>query len=245
MMADARLADDAAPLFAQVRDALRDAILRAELAPGERLPSESELIARFGVSRITVRQALAELQAIGLVRTVNGKGSFVTRPDHASAHGPLVGVLESLRRCGHRARARRLSLRVVAAPPIVAKELRLDRGARVGALTMLRYRDDQPFVIGVTYGAPALTERIAAHDLIEQDVMTVVERELGLRLPKTKVVVSALAADARIVKWLDYTAGAPVLQIRTTSYDYDGQPLLYSETDFRADLADYRVTLQQ
>jgi GntR family transcriptional regulator len=113
------------PLFVQVRDALRADILDGALGPGERLPSESALIERFGVSRITVRQALAELQSSGLVQTVNGKGSYVTRPGRGVAQGPLVGVLEAMRKRGHRARGRLLSHRVVKASRAVARHSRL------------------------------------------------------------------------------------------------------------------------
>ncbi|MBP6813931.1 MAG: GntR family transcriptional regulator, partial [Burkholderiaceae bacterium] len=84
------------PLFAQVREHLRRSILEGTLAPGDRLPSESALIDQHGVSRITVRQALADLQSAGLIDTVNGKGSFVTRPDHPTTLGPLVGILETM-----------------------------------------------------------------------------------------------------------------------------------------------------
>jgi GntR family transcriptional regulator len=61
------------PLFAQVQQSLRQSILEKQLAPGQKLPSESKLQAQFGVSRITVRQALSALQAEGLVETFNGK----------------------------------------------------------------------------------------------------------------------------------------------------------------------------
>jgi GntR family transcriptional regulator len=56
-----------------VQQSLRQSILEKQLAPGQKLPSESKLQAQFGVSRITVRQALSALQAEGLVETFNGK----------------------------------------------------------------------------------------------------------------------------------------------------------------------------
>ena len=237
--------DGPSPLFAQVRDALRAEILRGDVASGERLPSESALVERFGVSRITVRQAIAELQTLGLVQTVNGKGTYVRRPDHAQAHGPLVGVLEAMRKRGHRARGKLLSHKVVAAQAIVANELELPVGSPVGAVTVLRFRDDQPFVVGTTWSRSELAERLAREDLSELDIMAALEDRLGVRIARTRVVVSAALADAKLARRLDYAPGAAVLRIRTTSLDHDQRPIVYSETDCRADMMDYRVTLRR
>lgn len=233
-----------APLFAQLRDALRGDILGGSLVPGDRLPSESELIARFGVSRITVRQALSSLQSDGLVQTVNGKGSFVTRPGRGESRGPLVGVLEAMRKRGHRARAKLLSHRRLKAPRAVARELDVPEGAPVGAVTVLRWRDDVPFVLGTTWCAPDVAERLAAQDLTETDVATAIEVGLGLRHAASKVRVVATAADEKLAARLGYAVGAPVLRIHTTSIGWDQRPIAYSETDCRADMMDYRVTLR-
>jgi len=237
-------ATGAGPLFVQVRDALRAQILEGTLQPGERLPSESALIARYGVSRITVRQALAELQSCGLVQTVNGKGSFVTRPGRGQASGPLVGVLEAMRKRGYRARGRLLSHRRVRATRAVARELEIPPGAPVGAVTVLRYRDDVPFVIGTTWCDPQVAERLVQQDLTGQDIATATEVGLGLRSARARVVVRATLSDERLARRLDYAVGAPTLRILTTSVGYDGRPISYSETDCRADMMDYRVTLR-
>jgi GntR family transcriptional regulator len=236
--------DGPAPLFVQVRDALRADILDGTLGPGDRLASESALIGRFGVSRITVRQALAELQSSGLVRTVNGKGSFVTKPGRGEAQGPLVGVLEAMRKRGHRAHARLLSHRVVKADRRLARELDLPVGSPLGAVTVLRYRDDLPFVVGTTWCAPGVAARLAALDLTDLDVATAIEAGLGLRSASTRVRVLATLADAKLVRRLDYAPGAPVLRVLTTSIGWDQRPIAYSETDCRADMMDYRVTLR-
>jgi len=233
-----------APLFAQVRDAVRSDILSGALRPGDRLPSESALIERFGVSRITVRQAIGELQTSGLVQTVNGKGSFVTRPGRGEAHGPLVGVLEAMRRRGITARGKLLSHRHIKATEVVARELDQAPGSLVGAITVLRYRDEVPFVVGTTWCTVATADRLAKADLIERDVATAIEVELGLRHARTRVSVSAMVADAKLARLLAYDAGAAILRIRTTSIDYDSRPIAFSVTDCRADMMDYRVTLR-
>jgi len=234
----------AAPLFAQVRDAMRDEILGGTLRPGDRLPSESALIARFGVSRITVRQAIAELQSAGLVQTINGKGSYVTRPGRGEANGPLVGILEAMRKRGYHARGQMLSHRRLKATREVARELEVPVGTPVGAVTVLRYRDDVPFVVGTTWCATGVAERLAAQDLTGQDVASAIEVGLGLRSARTRVRVGASLADEKLAKRLGIEIGAPVLRICTTTIGYDNRTIAYSDTDCRADMMEYRVTLR-
>lgn len=232
-----------APLFARVRDALRTAILRGELAPGARLPSEAQLSAQHSVSRITVRQALAELQASGLVRTVNGRGSFVSQPGAPGGQAPLVGVLESMRKRGFRAHGRLVSHRTAPATADVAQALDLPAGASIGAVTVMRYRDDVPFAVGTTYLDPVLAQRLAEQNLVEHDVNDVLHRVLGLRTAKTRVTVQAVATDASLARRLRREAGTPLLRILTTSLDHDRVPVIYSDTFGAPEVMDYRATL--
>jgi GntR family transcriptional regulator len=231
-------------LFEQVRDTLRAEILRGGWPPDSRLPSESALIERFGVSRITVRQAIADLQASGLIHTINGKGSFVARPDRGVAQAPLVGVLEAMRRRGFNAHGELVSCKQQAAPAWVAEELRVAPGTLLGTLTVRRRCDGVPFAIGTTWGAPALCEAIARHDLVDQDVAAIIAAQLGIRTARTRVRTLAENATAAMARRLHCPKGTALLVIRTTSVDFDGQPTNCSITHGRPDMMDYRVTLR-
>jgi DNA-binding GntR family transcriptional regulator len=155
-----------------------------------------------------------------------------------------VGVLEAMRKRGHRARGRLLSHRRTRATRALARSLEVPPGAPLGAVTVLRYRDDVPFVVGTTWCAPEVAERLAAQDLADQDVATAIESGLGLRSASTRVRVTATVADVRLAARLAYAPGAPVLRIVTTTVGWDGRPIAHSETDCRADMMDYRVTLR-
>lgn len=231
-------------LFEQVRDALRREILRGIWPAESRLPSESELIERFGVSRITVRQAIAELQAHGLVQTVNGKGSFVARPDRGVSQSPLVGVLEAMRRRGFDARGELVSCKPRPAPAWVAAELKLEPGTALGTLTVRRRCEGMPFAIGTTWGPQTLCEAIARCDLVEHDVAAIIAGQLGIRTARTRVSVSAENAQPRMARSLHCEPGTALLVVRTTSYDFEGNPTSCAITHGRPDLMDYRVTLR-
>jgi len=233
-------AEPGTPLFVQLRDVLRSAILAGKLAGGERLPSEAALIRQYGVSRVTVRQALSDLQSQGLITTVNGKGSYVTRPDGSTANRSYVGILSSLRREGHQAAGKVLSHRNVKAAEDVARALRVPPGTTVGCIRILRYRDGRPFIIGANYLSVEMAERLAAEDLTVIDVAAALEARLGIRIGDVRMHAKAVAADAKTAKLLDYPLGAPILRVRSTAYSYDREPITYGDALCHGELCDLR-----
>src|SRR5690606_25013339 len=90
-----------APLYAQIKELLRERILDGSYKPHEQMPSESEMMATFGVSRITVRQALNDLQQEGLIFRIHGKGTFVSKPKAFQDLGKLQGFGEAMRQMGY------------------------------------------------------------------------------------------------------------------------------------------------
>src|SRR3954470_8450826 len=107
------MAEAPRPLYARVRDELRAGILDGRLQPHAKLPSESEMTAAYGVSRITVRQALSDLQKEGLIVRLQGKGAFVSQPQAAQELNRLEGLAESLASQGQEVHSKRLSMKSV------------------------------------------------------------------------------------------------------------------------------------
>jgi GntR family transcriptional regulator len=106
-----------APLYTQIKDALRERILDGRYAPHDRMPSEAELTASFGVSRITVRQALSHLQNEGLIFRIHGKGTYVSQPPKAYQDlAQLQGFGEAMSRIGYEALNRVIDIRFLPAP---------------------------------------------------------------------------------------------------------------------------------
>lgn len=235
----------ARPLFAQVEARLREDILHKRLLPGAKLPSEAELEAAFGVSRITVRQALAALHADGLIEKLNGKGSFVTQPGDAPRLGPLTGFYEHIRARGDVASGRTLSVRDAPAPPAVAEALRLAAGTPLTVVTIVRMVNGEPMAYGILHAEPAMARALLAHDLDTHDVMSVLETALGYRLRSTHIEAGAVAAGKLRGRLLQVEPQAPLLRIRFTPHDVDDTPLCYTEMFFRADRFNYRAVVKR
>ena len=237
--------DDTRTLFARVADSLRSDILANRMGPGHKLPSESALEESFGVSRITVRQALASLHAEGLIEKVNGKGSFVTRPNESPDMGSLTGFYEHMRAHGRQAVGRILSVREVSAPVAAAQALEVPVGHPLVALRALRLVDNKPLAFMLSYGEPALMRALIQEDLNTNDVVVLLETRLGQRLKSNRIEARAIPATAARAKLLDVVPGAPLLRIDFTPVNVSGQPMVYSQMLFRGDSFSYKAVVRR
>ena len=235
----------ALPLFAQIESNLRQRIVDNLLAAGSKLPSEAELEVEFGVSRITVRQALAALHAKGLIQKINGKGSFVTRPTDAPNLGPLTGFYEHMRARGHQSHGKTLSVREVKASAAAAESLGVAPGSALTAVTMLRMVDGAPLAVGIAYGAPALMQALLREDIETNDLMTLLESRLGFRLKSTHIETSALPAGKTRARQLGIAETDPLLRIRFTPHDFSDRPLCYADMYFRGDGFSYKAVVKR
>ena len=141
------------PLYAQIKEILRARILDGTYQPHQQMPSESEMMAAFNVSRITVRQALDDLQNEGLIFKIHGKGTFVSKPKAFQRPGAPAGLrrgdaADGLRDLLARARASR---RVTAADAGGRAAAGRAERARVTELQRVRFLNREPISLDVTY----------------------------------------------------------------------------------------------
>ncbi len=236
------LVHSAQSLYAQLRDRLKAEILDGSRLPGARLPSESELTAQYGVSRITVRQALNDLQKEGLVVKAHGKGSFVAQPAVAQDLTRLRGLSESLAGEGRNVHGRVLGFKPGKANAEVAAHLGLPRGAGVMQLQTLRYLNREPLSLNHSWMPMAIGERLARADLANRDILSIYENELGLAVHHADLSIGAALATPAQARSLAVEPGSAVLQVERVVHAADGAALHYEHTVYRADLFRYQLT---
>lgn len=235
----------AEPLFLQVRNRLRKDILARRIAPGAKLPSEAMLQAAFKVSRITVRQALAELATEGLIETVNGKGSFVTRPANAPLLGQLAGFNAVMHARGLRTSGQLLKSGLGRITPAVARALALPAQKQVMTIHTLRLVEDVPTAHATVVCEPQLGKKLLALGLESEDVMTLLEEQLELHLECTHIEASSISATPKDAQLLNIAPGTPLLLMHFVPHDMLGRPLLYAEMRFRHDRFSYRTVIRR
>jgi GntR family histidine utilization transcriptional repressor len=121
----------AVPPYHRVKQHLLDALAQGRFPPGALMPSEAELVARFGVSRMTVSRALRELQAEGLIERVQGVGTFAAQLHRVASTLTIRDLHDEITERGHRHEARVRLARQEAAPVALAQQLGIAPGAPV------------------------------------------------------------------------------------------------------------------
>lgn len=233
------------PLYAQIKDILRARVLDGTYKPHEQMPSESEMIAAFNVSRITVRQALNDLQNEGLLFRIHGKGTFVSKPKAFQDLGRLQGFGEAMRQMGYETFARVVSLRTVTPSQQVQERLQLPKRARVTELQRLRFLNREPISLDVTYLPVAIGARLAKEDLATRDVFVILENDYGMSLGHADLQIGSTLADEPLAAQLQVEEGSPVLVIERTTHTSDGKPIDYEHLYYRGDAFQYKVRVDR
>lgn len=233
----------AIPLYSQVRERLRERIADGTYAPRARLPSESEIGALLGVSRITVRQALGDLQKEGVIVKVPGKGTFVaeTRPSQELTR--LEGFGEAMSRKGHLIVNRVVKHALVEASPLVAARLRVAPGAPVTEIHRVRWLDREPVSFEITYLPPAIGERLRGENLAGRDIFLILETDYGLALGHADIQIGAINADTALAQALRVEPGAALLRIERLTWTADGVPLDFEYLYVRGEAFQYALRL--
>ncbi|MBI3969826.1 MAG: GntR family transcriptional regulator [Chloroflexi bacterium] len=231
------------PLYHQVLETLRREILEEDLRPGDQVPTEPELMARFGVSRTTVRQALAELEHEELIYRRSGKGTFVTQPKIEQELTALTGFVEDMVALGMEASARVVGIERVPADETVACHLRVAPGSTVVRLERVRLGNGEPLSFDVTFLPPALGERVAREDLTVHPIFALLEDKYGIPLGYADYCMHAATADRTVARHLEIARGAPILLIERMTYAEAGTPLDYERLHYRGDRVSYRMRL--
>lgn len=225
----------------QVADVLRRQVLAGAYSGGRPgpdgrggavLPNEDALGREFGVSRNTVRDALAALVAEGLVNRVQGIGTVVTgerRYPHALSR--LSGLAEELREHGTVVNEVR-SAGLVTAPPLIATRL---GQAEVVYIERLRRLNGVPLSLDLTYLAREVGEAVLADDLTGTDVFTLIERHAGQPLSGGTLTVEAVNADPHTAALLGVAPGAALLAAERLTCLADGTPIDYEYLRIRGD----------
>lgn len=215
----------ATPLYVQLMELLEQQILSGEREPGERLPSESELAKSFGVSIITVRNAIGGLCEQGLVERKQGKGTFVRKLKYTrDSRRKLEGFSESCRSQGVEPGGQMLANQQVLLSDKMARDLGQEPGSKGIYISRLRYADGTPVAIEKNY----FSMRYAF--LLQQRF----DNNSMFRFLKEHAKVIVARADKRIelcratreeAGMLQVAEGTALLFIKSITYTQTGDPL--------------------
>ncbi len=222
------------PLYQQLHDILRDAIGDAVLPVGSTLPTEAQLADRFGVSRITVREALQRLEADGLIRKQKAKNAVVVARHAADPSGWEINSIEDIVAAASSATLDIQSYRKEAAPEI-APLFGLATDEPLHCLRSILRKNHEPTAVSTIYFAPAVGSRLTRKSFNDVIVFRVVQRELGIALVDVRMTVGAELADAALARALKRPVGSPIVRTRLAYRDGEDQLAELAITEYPAD----------
>src|SRR6516164_8439325 len=233
----------AAPLYAQVEAVLASDIAGGTLPAGSQLPTENDLIERFGVSRPTVRRAVQNLVSRGLVEIQRGKGTYVTRPKITQELTALSGFVEDMQALGRHPTARLIDRQLVPADRTVAQQLALPAGSLVVRIRRVRLADGEPVSFDETWLPKEVGEKVITNDLEVEPIFSLLETKYDLPLVEAEYRLEAVAAQPVVAEALGIETGSPLFLIERTSYCAGNQPVDYEQLYYRGDMVRFVTRL--
>jgi GntR family transcriptional regulator len=232
------------PLYQQIKSLLLRSLQGGEWRPGEAIPSETELAARFKVSQGTVRKAVDELATENLLVRRQGKGTFVAT--HAEARTqyrflrlqPDADDAISLRR-------RLLDCRRQRAPVEVARALELKAGEGAIQIRRLLLQGEQPVVLDEIWLPAAPFKGLTADRLMRHrgPMYAFFEGDFGVRMIRADEKIRAVAAGDDVAALMAVTVGSPLLSVERLSYTYDDRPVEWRRGLYDTSAHHYRNAL--
>ncbi|AGA28149.1 GntR family transcriptional regulator [Singulisphaera acidiphila] len=235
----------AIPLYFQIEQDLASLIASGVLAPGSQIPSEEELVQKYGVSRTTVRKAVQELERLGLIEIRRGKGTFVRAAKLTQELTALTGFVEDMVAIGLQPSAKLLSKETVPATEEVARQLRLPIGTEVMQIRRVRMADDVAISLDETYLPLGLGRKVVENDLEVYPIFSLLEGKYDTPLLEADYRIEAVSADPAVAEALGIEEKAPILLIERVSYSLDQNPVDFEKLFYRGDKLRLTTRLQR
>ncbi len=233
------------PRHEQVSEWIRECIAGGLFSKDDQLPSESRLVERFGVSRITIRRALQTLENDGLIYRRQGLGSFVRDQQVRQGLVRLTDFAEDMRSSGIEAESRVLHYEAEAADERVAEFLGVGAGTQVMRLDRVRLGDGEPIAYDRTWLPMLYAHLLEGRDLAHATIYSVLEREYSIRVERGRFRMEAVNAPADIGHHLGVPWGRALLLIERLTYTEGDRCVYFQQRFYRSDRVAYELELQR
>ena len=226
------------PLYIQLMQKLKNSISTGELQTGSKIAPEQELCSTYGVSRITVRKAISELEKQGILEKKQGKGTFVTVPAiHRKLHA-VNSFHDTCRMNGQKPSTKVLVLRTVPASAKDIEELGVSQGSRVVETVRIHFADRIPVILEENHFSMAYSY------LLESDLngsLYNLLSECGAEPAQAPHVISLKKASKQVCGLLKIEEGTSIMFLHEVIYDKKGRPLHISSQYIRGDIFQFRI----
>ncbi len=234
-----------APLYSRLRQAIRDRVTTGEWRPGDQIPTIRQLGELYGVSRITVVQALDTLAHEGVLIRWQGKGIFVSQPRAAEPRIPLLSFTEETVARGATPSSRTLRLRLEQATPGLQARLDLNPHEGVVLLERLRLVNGSPLALQQAYLPRHIVPNLLDRTEPIESLYQVLADTYGVLPTSASETYAAIRLDANQARLLETRPGAPAFQVHRTLRDQHGRTIEFVRSVVRGDIYEVRLLLSR
>jgi GntR family transcriptional regulator len=231
------------PLWYQVEQAIRTIIKSGEWATGAQIPAEDRLCVLFGVSRITLRHALRNLEEHGLLRREHGRGTFVRSTTLVAGTRELTSFTQEMGHLGLVVGSRLLDCSLTAANAAAAAALEIDEGDQVVRIRRLRLGNDAPIGIQTAQLSAARAPGFLDSGSLQGSLYEALEKRYGIVPTEAREIYRVASVAAEDADLLDLTAGSPAFVVERITTDERG-PFEFTVSIMRGDRYEIRSTLR-
>lgn len=223
------------PLYYQLKEIIKENIESGEWVPGDLIPSENKLQQQFNISRNTAKKALDDLVQEGILKRVQGKGTFVSMPKIEQSLTGFYSFSKVLEAKGLQPEDIVLSLTKIGAKPSVAKRLQVPTGSGVIALKRLRCAKKEPIILETSYLSQHLVPDLGVDRLKKSSLYDVLEKDYGIFVTKAKEVFEPVLVRDYESKYLQVEEGYPALLLDRIAFGADGSVVEFCRSIVRGD----------
>ncbi|MCF7891304.1 GntR family transcriptional regulator [Candidatus Bipolaricaulota bacterium] len=224
------------PIYYQIKELFKERIEGGDLEPHQRLPSERDLEKKYGISRMTARRALTELESEGYAYREQGKGSYVAEPKLRQALLELTGFTEDMKKRRMSPGARVIEQKLVDSDQELAAKLEVEVESKIFVLQRIRLAEGEPLAIETSHLRHEECEGIEEYDFEDRSLYDTLKNDFDISLSWAEQSVEATLADEFEAENLEIDKGTPMLMTERTTYLGDEEtPIEYARSIYRGD----------
>lgn len=234
--------DSHIPIYYQLEVEIKELI--KELNPGDPIYSERKFSEKYEISRMTVRQAINNLVAEGVLVRQRGKGTFVAAPKVEQELSGMTSFSEDMKKRGLTPQTKILDFKKIASTMTIANKLNIQEGDMVYEVTRLRIADDIPMALETSYIPVHLIKELQVETL-HASFYEYVEDTLQLKISHATQTLQSTLAELEESASLGIASGAPVLLMERFGYLENGTPFEYVKSIYRGDRYKFVIDMKR
>jgi len=223
------------PLYYQLYNILLNNIKEGVWQPNDLLPSESELVDQYSLSRATVRQAFDMLVNQGYVYRRRGQGTFVARPTIEQNLVRIVSFWEDMKQRGLEPGTKVLEREIVSANEDLANELQVPEGEDLASIVRLRLADGEPMSVEYSYLVHRYCPGVLDQDYANNSLRMMLREQFNVNLVYARQRIRAVPATEELAELLDIEHNSPLLHIERVTFSDQDIPIEYLQINLRGD----------